>query len=138
MVSYSVLQKLAHIARETIANGITKLEACGLLTRIKRRICVTWHQGGKQSKQAENAYLFHPQTDHSEFTACTVFQGQEVLHFIEAPPAAVVASREALAKHRQRFEERFREDWLRKRSGGSAQPSSPTSLTPMLPFGRAV
>jgi hypothetical protein len=121
VVSYSALQKLARLSRQTIANGIQALEACRILTKVKRRVRVVWHQGGQQSRQATNAYVLHPPADpwagHSESAGQTVPREIEITHRVEAPPAAVAAAQEALARRRRSLEEQ----WLRRRSGGMAE-----------------
>jgi len=99
VVSYTALCRLAHVGRETVAGAVARLQRLGVLTRIKRRVRVLWHQGGQQSRQAANAYVLHP--PHSEFAGRTVVQSdREIYHVIEAPAAAVRAAQEALARVR--------------------------------------
>jgi hypothetical protein len=121
VVSYSALQKLVHIARETLAEGLRQLEAVGLLSKVKRRVRVAWHNGGQQSRQAINAYVLHapadPSAEHSEFAGRPVPREIEITHRVEPAPAAVAAAREALARRRRSLEEQ----WLGKRSGGMAE-----------------
>jgi hypothetical protein len=121
VVSYSALQKLVRIARETLAEGLRQLEALGLLSKVKRRVRVAWHQGGQRSRQATNAYVLHAPADasagHSESAGQTVPRGIEITHRVEAPPAAVAAAQEALARRRRSLEEQ----WLRKGRGGMAE-----------------
>jgi len=99
VVSYTALCRLAHVSREAVASALRRLQAFGVLTRIKRRVRVLWHQGGLQSRQAANAYVLHP--PHSEFGGRTVIQSdRDILQIVEAPAAAVRAAQEALARVR--------------------------------------
>jgi hypothetical protein len=77
VVSFSGLQKLAKVGRATAAGAVKVLERLRVLSRIKRRILVVWHQGGQQSRQATNAYVLHPPR-HSEFTVEPYFRGIEL------------------------------------------------------------
>lgn len=54
-VSYSKLQRLAHVSRDTVWRGIARLEALGLIAKTKRRVLVRWALG-IASRQATNAY----------------------------------------------------------------------------------
>lgn len=76
VVSYSALQRLTGMARATIAKGIARLTSCGLLGKIKRRLRMSWHQGGIASLQATSAYRFNVPTlaAHTESAARTVDQ----------------------------------------------------------------
>ena len=99
VVSYTALCQLAHVGREAVAGALQRLQGLGVLTRIKRRVRVLWHQGGQQSRQAANAYVLHP--PHSEFGGRTVIESdRQILHVIEAPAAAVRAAQDALARVR--------------------------------------
>lgn len=55
-VSYSRLQRLAHMARDTIARGLARLEDLGLFRKVKRRVKMTWGRG-VASRQATNMYV---------------------------------------------------------------------------------
>ena len=100
VASYTALRRLCRVGREAIAGALRRLQALGVLTRIKRRVRVAWHQGGQQSRQAANAYVLHARS-HSEFGGRTVIQSdREILHVVEAPAAAVRAAQEALARVR--------------------------------------
>ena len=100
VVSYTALCRLAHVGRATVAGAVARLQALGVLSRIRRRVRVLWHQGGQQSRQAANAYVLHPR-DHSEFRPGTVLQSdREIHHVVEAPAAAVRAAQDALARVR--------------------------------------
>jgi hypothetical protein len=64
--SYSSLQRLGHMARETVWAGLARLEELGLVRRVKQRVRVGW-----VSRQATNCYVFlAPAT---EFASRTVF-----------------------------------------------------------------
>jgi hypothetical protein len=74
-VSYSRLSRLAHLARATVAAGLRRLEALGLLRKTKRRLRVRWALG-VASRQATNLYelIVQPGT---EFTPRPVLREQE-------------------------------------------------------------
>jgi hypothetical protein len=120
VVSYGGLKKLTRLARGTIAKGLTKFAAHGLLTKIKRRIRTSWHQGGQKSQQATNAYVLNPPADHSEFSQPTVPRELEIIQRVEPSSAEVLAAQEALARRRRSLEEQL----LRKRNGGIAEASA--------------
>lgn len=72
-VSYTRLQQLAGMARETVRNALRRFEDLGLLRRIKRRVRVLWG-GALASRQATNIYvLLAPDT---EFAPRPVLTGQ--------------------------------------------------------------
>jgi hypothetical protein len=50
--SYSSLQRLGHIARETVWAGLARLEELGLVQKVNRRVKIGW-----VSRQATNTYL---------------------------------------------------------------------------------
>ena len=77
VVSYSALERITGMARATIAKGIARLTSCGLMGKIKRRLRVSWHQGGTASLQATNAYRFNAPTADTEFAPQTVDQKLE-------------------------------------------------------------
>lgn len=60
--SYSKLQRLAHMARDTIARGISRLESLGLIRRVKQRVMVRWGLG-IASRQATNGYVLNTESD---------------------------------------------------------------------------
>jgi hypothetical protein len=62
VVSYTALQKLCHVSRETIAGALRVLGELGVLTKIKLRVRVLWG-GSVASRQATNAYILHPRTE---------------------------------------------------------------------------
>jgi hypothetical protein len=102
--SYSTLQRLAKVSRGTIAAALTVLERLRVLTRIKRRVRVAWHQGGLQVRQLANAYVLHPA--HCEFADRPVIQDREILISV-LPPASVAAAQAALRARREVVEGRL-------------------------------
>ena len=98
VVSYTALQRLAHMARETVARGVAALERAGLLSRIKRRVRIAWHQGGVRVRQLANAYRLHPPRgyDHCEFGGATVNQSQAIEVLLSDDLEAAKAARAAL------------------------------------------
>lgn len=108
VVSYTALSDLAHVSRKVAVAAVARLQALGLLTRIKRRIRLAWHQGGLQSRQAANAYVLHPPAGHSEFPGGTVDQSdREILRVLEAPAGLVRQAQDALAAVRRGMEARL-------------------------------
>lgn len=95
VVSYSALQRITGMARATVAKGIAKLTSCGLLEKIKRRLRVSWHQGGTASLQAPNAYRFNPPAANTEFTPQTV---DKTLEFSFSCQSVNAEAQEARAK----------------------------------------
>ena len=89
VASYTALCRLAHVARETVAAALAKLEGHGLIVRIKRRVRLSWHQGGRASRQATSCYrlVAPPKPNaraegaaHTEFAARTVNRGMEITY----------------------------------------------------------
>lgn len=78
VVSYSALQRLARVARGTVAAGLRRLEALGILHRIKRRLRVLWGCGGSASRQDVSAYVLHADCG-TEFNQRTVIQNVKVI-----------------------------------------------------------
>ena len=103
VVSYTALQRLAHVARATVAAGLRRLEELGLLSRVKRRVRVVWANGGQQSRQAASAYVLRVPAGNCEFSARTVIQGQKTLIIEGHDGAAVRSAQEALARRREAF-----------------------------------
>lgn len=100
VVSYTALERITGMARATIAKGIARLTGCGLLTKIKRRLRVSWHQGGTASLQATSAYRFNPPAADTEFATQTVnqklefsFSCQSVSHETQEARASLAAVR---------------------------------------------
>jgi hypothetical protein len=89
-VSFGALQRLAHMARATVAAGLGALEQVGLLTRIRRRVRVSWVRGGHASRQATNSYILHPPAD-TEFSSRTVHKKIELIHIRQDNGLAVEA-----------------------------------------------
>src|SRR5690348_11589000 len=74
VVSYTGLARLAHLAKATISRAIVTLEALRLITKVRRRILVPWHQGGSQCRQLANLYQFQPR--HCEFNRRPVIKSE--------------------------------------------------------------
>ena len=106
VASYTALQRLAHMARETVARGLRTLERVGLLSRTKRRVRLAWHQGGVRVRQIANAYRLHPPAaNHCEFGPATVNQRTIELVICNAGIEAAGAARAALAAVAERRRE---------------------------------
>ena len=121
VVSYTALQRLAHMARETVARGLRALERVGLLTRTKRRLRLAWHQGGVRVRQLTNAYRLHPPAaSHCEFGSATVNQG--TMEFLACNVAEEVAdtARATLAAIAERRRPAVQARLLRGNSSGTA------------------
>jgi hypothetical protein len=117
VASYSALQKFVHIARGTVATALDKLEAFGLIGRIKRRVRVSWHQGGSASLQATSCYRLCPpdQANDTESNGRTVNRGTEIL-LLEKPACDnAEAARKALAAIAERRQALFNAEWARRR-----------------------
>ena len=56
--AYSQLQRLAGVARATIAGGLEALERAGLIVRAKARVVATGANGGRLWRQLPNTYRF--------------------------------------------------------------------------------
>jgi hypothetical protein len=98
-VSYTALCRLCHIGRATIAEALARLQTLGLLSRIKRRVRVAWHQGGTASRQAISSYVLQAPAD-TEFSGRTVIENDSTE--IAVAPAAVRLAQAALAAVRAR------------------------------------
>ncbi len=96
VVSYTRLAQLTGMARATIAKSIARLTGCGLLEKIKRRLRVSWHQGGTASLQATNAYRFNPPADNTEFAARPVIQKLEITYISQQVRAEAREAQESL------------------------------------------
>jgi len=96
-VSYSALQRLAHMARETIAKGLRVLGDLGLLQAIKRRVRVVWG-GGTASRQATSSYVLMAPT--TESSAPTVPIDLQILVPLSGDAAAAQAGLEAIRARR--------------------------------------
>ncbi len=102
VVSYSALQRITGMARATIAKGIARLTSCGLLGKIKRRLRVSWHQGGTASLQATNAYRFNLPAADTEFAPQTVDQKLEFSFSCQSVSAEAQEARASLGAVRVR------------------------------------
>jgi hypothetical protein len=102
VASYSTLQRLAHLGRETIAKGLRRLGQLGLVQTVKRRIRVVW--GARvASRQATSAYRFA--VPATEFGEATVTQEMKILPL--APAAEQRAAETALTARRRAMESRL-------------------------------
>lgn len=110
--AYSVLERLAHMARATIAEGLRVLERLGLIRRIKRRVLVLWHNGGRAWRQLPSEYVFPVATD-CEFSGRTDSKTQEIT-YVTQPAGDAAGAASALAAMR---EQRTRLLW---KSGGDS------------------
>jgi hypothetical protein len=100
VVSYSALQRLCHCARATIAAALDALQRVGLLSRVKRRVRIAWHQGGTTSRQATTCYMLHPPR-HTEFNHWTVnIRSDSEVTYIQRPTGDLIAAQVALARRR--------------------------------------
>ncbi len=104
VVSYSALQRITGMARATIAKGIARLASCGLLGKIKRRLRVSWHQGGTASLQATSAYRFNPPVADTEFAPQTVNQKLEISYSFQTVGNETQNARNSLTAVRERRE----------------------------------
>lgn len=102
VVSYSALERITGMARATVAKGIKRLTSCGLLGKIKRRLRVSWHQGGTASLQATNAYRFNVPAADTEFAPQTVDQKLEFSFSCQSVCAEAQRAREDLEAIRKR------------------------------------
>jgi hypothetical protein len=102
-VSYSALCRLCHVARDTVAGALTALQRLGLLSRIKRRVRIAWHQGGSASRQAVSSYVLHDRTqhDHTESAGQTVIENDRT-QITPTPYQAAQAQRALKAIGRRR------------------------------------
>ena len=55
-VSYGQLQTAAHLAKSTVAAGLTALERLGLIQRTKHRVLAIGANGGRVWRQLSNVY----------------------------------------------------------------------------------
>lgn len=101
-VSYTTLQRLVHMSRESVAGGLRRLGRLGLVQKIKRRFRVAWG-GSVASRQATNLYRFA--VPDTEFGAATVIQEIQILMTLTATQTA---ARDALAARREAVLARMR------------------------------
>lgn len=98
--SYSALQRLTRMARSTIAEGLRVLQRLRVLTIVKRRVRLVWHQGGARSLQAVSIYILHPTTaPHTESNHWTVSQGDRIeILTVQPSNTAIRAAQDALKR----------------------------------------
>lgn len=93
-VSYTKLEQLVRICRETVAKGLDRLEAVGLLRRQKVRLRVVWG-GATASRQGVSVYqLLVPATESADQT---VYKGPKDSLLFEVVAASSKPAREAQA-----------------------------------------
>jgi hypothetical protein len=109
-VSYSALQRLCHVARDTVAGALDALQACGLLSRIKRRVWVAWVCGGSASRQATSSYVLHA-PGYTEFGGRTVIENDRLQ--IEPTSREVAGAQATLARRRRQIEARLASNKVR-------------------------
>ena len=108
VASYTALQRLVHMARDTVAAALAKLEGLGLLAKIKRRVRLSWHQGGQASRQVTSCYRLNaPAANvegraHTESSQRTVNRGMEISYTEKTPDDDAEAAQKALAAVRER------------------------------------
>jgi hypothetical protein len=83
------------MARATIAEGLRVLERLGLIRRVKRRILVLWHNGGRAWRQLPSEYLF-PAAQDCEFSNRTDSETQDFT-YVSRPAADAAEAAVALA-----------------------------------------
>jgi hypothetical protein len=94
------LERLAHMARATIAEGLRVLEHLGLIRRVKRRVLVVWHNGGRAWRQLPSEYHFTKPADY-EFTGRTDSETQDIT-YVSRPAGVVSEAVAALTAVRER------------------------------------
>jgi hypothetical protein len=108
-VSYSALRRLTRLSRTTIAKGLRKVQRLGVLSVVKRRVRLAWHQGGIRSLQAVSSYILLPtRAPDTESTRWTVSQSDSAeIICVPFSDAVVQAAQEALARRRAVTEPRL-------------------------------
>ncbi len=101
VVSYTALQRLAHMARETIARGLRALEGLGLLARVKRRIRFAWGHGAVASRQAVSCYVFRAPAS-TEFGPATIAKELDFLVLYQPDNPDARSAQRQLAAVRER------------------------------------
>jgi hypothetical protein len=121
VASYSALQRLAHVARGTVAAALAKLEGLGLIGRIKRRVRLAWHQGGQRTVQATSCYRLQAPDPaaHSESSQRTVNQVMEITYRASGDADAARKALAAVREQRRPVLDRL----LRRSKGGALVPT---------------
>ena len=113
-VSYSQLQKVACLARSTVAGGLEALERLGLIQRTRRRVLAIGANGGRVWRQLPSVYRLIAISRES--TARTDSKPQDILKIIEAVPSgAVKAAQEALSRIAELRSQQRAAEWSQKR-----------------------
>ena len=103
VASLAALARMSGQARSTAIEGVARLEALGLLQRVRRRVRVAW-EGSIASRVVANAYrLVAPDTETDRWSARE--EPLVISAVIEAPSAMVRAAQDALAERRRQVEE---------------------------------
>lgn len=108
-VSYSRLQRLARVSRDTVARGIARLEALGVLRKTRRRVRIGW-----ASRQVTNLYelLVPPPSEPStrrsagERGSETESGGQTVSKVQGLPTVGSALLENAIARYQRAWERR--------------------------------
>ena len=101
--SFVTLSRLVHCARSTVATAISRLEALGIMSRVRRFALVQWHQGGLRARRLANSYVLHCTSD-----SATANQSDSI--YITVPPVSqysVEAAQAALLSRRRDIESRL-------------------------------
>ena len=113
-VSYSQLQKVAHLARSTVAGGLEALERLGLIQRTRHRVLAIGANGGRVWRQLPSVYRLIAISRESK--ARTDSKPQNILKIVEATPsAAVKAAQEALSRIAELRSQKRATEWLQRR-----------------------
>lgn len=97
VASFTGLCRLVRCARATLAAALRRLEATGILARVRRSCLVRWAHGGLQRRMLANRYILNP--GNCEFTSCTVDRYESTsLEVASAAPAEVSAAQAALRR----------------------------------------
>jgi hypothetical protein len=96
-ISYAALARLCHCARSTVALAVSKLEALGILSRVRRFALVQWHQCGLQARRLANAYVVHCKSDR----ASANYSDSIYITVPAVPGYAIEAAKEALEARRR-------------------------------------
>jgi hypothetical protein len=106
IVSYTEIQRLAHVSRQTASDAVADLARLGLLKITKRRILVLWNNGGRAWRQLKNAYVFS--AIRCESTGRTEKTQLRILYLNDAPIESQRAAQAALDARRRAMEDRLR------------------------------
>ncbi len=111
--SFDTLARAAGVARSTVAVALRRLEAAGLLTRIRRQVGLIRHS---------NAYVFPRISPKSEFRPQTHHQKKSEPLSASAVPATPMAMEAVLARVRAALRADY-EAIVRNRAARQARPA---------------